>query len=129
MLDEELTRIIIGCAYDVHNALGSGFLESVYEKALIIELRARGLSLQAQAPLDVIYRGESVGSFFADVIVEERVIVELKAIEELAIIHEVQLVNYLKATGIAIGLLINFGPTSVTVRRKYRDAPSPNSSS
>lgn len=124
MIDDDLTRTIIGCAYDVHNALGSGFLESVYERALALELRSKGLEVQVQAPLEVVYRGESVGSFFADMIVERRVIVELKAIDDLATIHEVQLVNYLKATGIDIGLLINFGPSSVTIRRKYRDGPS-----
>ncbi|MAT69921.1 MAG: GxxExxY protein [Planctomycetaceae bacterium] len=124
MIDDDLTRTIIGCAYDVHNALGSGFLESVYERALALELRSKGLEVQVQAPLEVVYRGESVGSFFADMIVERRVIVELKAIDDLATIHEVQLVNYLRATGIDIGLLINFGPSSVTIRRKYRDGPS-----
>jgi GxxExxY protein len=105
----------------VYNTLGSGFLESVYERSLLIELRAAGLRTQPQVGLDVYYREVEVGRFFADLIVEDTVIVELKAIEELAKIHEVQLVNYLVATGKPIGLLINFGPNGVVVRRKVRD--------
>jgi GxxExxY protein len=118
---EELTRTIIGCSYQVYNTLGSGFLESVYERSLLIELRAAGLSVEAQVGLEVFYRDQPVGQFFADIIVENTVIIELKAIEQLAIVHEVQLVNYLVATGKPIGLLINFGPEGVVIRRKVRD--------
>lgn len=121
MIDEELTRRIIGCAYVVFNTLGSGFLESVYEKSLAIDLQSQGLQIQTQSPLQVFYRDEVVGTFVADMIVEGRLNLELKAVENIAKIHEVQLVNYLKATGIPLGLLINFGPTGVTIRRKYRD--------
>lgn len=117
----ELTKTIIGCAYDVYDTLGAGFLESVYHQSLLIELRAQGLTAESQMPLDVYYRGEPVGSFFADIIVENTVILELKAIEQLAKVHEVQLVNYLVATGKPVGLLINFGPNEVTVRRKIRE--------
>jgi GxxExxY protein len=118
---EELTKQIIGCSYQVYNTLGSGFLESVYERSLLIELRSAGLLAQPQVGLEVLYREFPVGQFFADIIVEDKVIIELKAIEQLAKVHEVQLVNYLVATGKLIGLLINFGPDGVVVRRKVRD--------
>ncbi len=121
MQHEQLTKAIIGCAYQVYNTLGSGFLESVYEQSLLLELRATGLSAQPQVGLEVYYRETPVGRFFADIIVEDTVIIELKAVVELAKIHEVQLVNYLVATGTPIGLLINFGPDGVEVRRKVRE--------
>ncbi len=119
MQDEELTRENIACAYAVHNALGGGFLESVYEKALVLEMKFRGLEFTSQVKIPVDYRNERVGNFIGDVLVNRRVLCELKAVERLAIIHEVQLVNYLKATRIEIGLLINFGPTKVEIKRKY----------
>lgn len=118
---EELTKAVIGCAYNVYNTLGCGFLESVYEHSLLLELSAAGLHAQPQVGLDVYYRETPVGRFFADIIVEDLIVVELKAIDELAKIHEVQLVNYLTATGKPIGLLINFGPDGVKVRRKVRE--------
>lgn len=121
MLHAEITEQIIGCAYRVFNTLGSGFLESVYEKSLLLELKDVGLSAESQVGLDVFYHGEKVGQFYADLIVADSVIVELKAVEELGKAHEVQLVNYLVATGKPIGLLINFGPSGVVVRRKVRD--------
>jgi GxxExxY protein len=117
----ELTKSIIGCAYKVHNTLGGGFLESVYQNSLSIELREAGLDVESQVSLDVYYRDLPVGCFVADLIVDGTVILELKAIEELAKVHEVQLVNYLVATGKPIGLLINFGSTGVEVRRKVRE--------
>ena len=109
MKDEALTRSIIGCAYKVHNTLGSGFLEKVYQRALCIELRKVGLQVVEQEPIKVIYEGQIVGEYYADLLVEGRVIVEIKAADELARAHEVQLVNYLSATDIELGLLINFG--------------------
>ncbi|BBO32453.1 GxxExxY protein [Lacipirellula parvula] len=124
MVHSELTERIIRCAYEVHNTLGTGFLESVYERSLLIELRHAGLRAQQQAPLDVFYRDEVVGQFFADIIVEDKIVVELKACERLAKAHEVQLVNYLVATGLPVGLLMNFGAESVEVRRKVRDLPA-----
>jgi GxxExxY protein len=124
MLHADLTQRIIGCAYEVFNALGAGFLESVYERSLLIELQHAGLIARPQVPLDVFYRDEIVGQFFADIIVEQTVIVELKAIDALAKCHEVQLVNYLRATGMQVGLLINFGPKQVEVRRKVCQLPS-----
>jgi GxxExxY protein len=115
----ELTEKIIGCAYRVHKELGSGFLEKVYENTLRIELTAAGTTVQSQYPIPVLYRGEIVGDYFADLMVENCVIVELKAVQNLAKEHEVQLVNYLAATGVEGGLLINFG-SSVEVKRKFR---------
>jgi GxxExxY protein len=114
-----LTDRIIGCAYAVHNALGPGFLEKVYENALRLELDEAGLAVEQQQPIPLCYRGQLVGDFYADLIVAGRVIVELKAVQNVAKEHEVQLVNYLTATGIDDGLLINFG-SSVDVKRKFR---------
>ena len=120
MLNQDLTKKIIGCAFTVYNTLGAGFLEKVYEQALILELKAYGLSVRSQEPLPVKYRDQIIGEYFADLIVEDQVICELKAVDVLKKAHEVQLVNYLVATGIDVGVLINFGD-SVTVRRKYRE--------
>ena len=120
MLHQELTKKIIGCAYPVHNTLGAGFLEKVYEQALMLELKVSGLVVESQVPLSVIYRDQIVGEYYADFIVEDKVICELKAVDVLKKAHEVQLVNYLVATGMDVGVLINFGD-SVTVRRKYRE--------
>lgn len=114
-----LAEKVIGCAYTVHNTLGPGFLEKVYENALGIELKSQGIVVRQQVPIPVTYRGQSVGEYFADVLVAEALILELKAVREITTEHEVQLVNYLSATGIDIGLLINFGE-SVQVCRKFR---------
>ena len=127
MQHADLTEKIIGCAYQVYNTLGAGLLESVYEQSLLIELREAGLVAECQVRLDVYYRDQPVGSFFADVIVEGVVIVELKAIDVLAKVHEAQLVNYLIATGKPVGLLINFSPEGVVVKRKVRTLPSSSS--
>jgi GxxExxY protein len=117
---QEITENIIGAAYNVHNLLGSGFLEKVYRNALVIELLSLEFKVDVEKPIEVLYKGEIVGNYFADILVEDKVIVEIKAIKELSMIHEVQLVNYLKATGIEVGLLINFG-TSVQVKRRVLD--------
>ena len=119
MENAALTELIIGCAYNVHNTLGSGFIESVYENALVIELEKHGLQVRQQSPVNVYYEGHIVGLFTPDIIVNGVVILELKAVENLKPIHEVQLVNYLNATRINLGLLINFG-SSVMIKRKYR---------
>ena len=116
---DALIRNIIGCAYKVHNTLGPGFLEKVYENALRIELEAAGLRVQQQAAIPVHYNGQIVGEYYADLMVEEYIIIELKAIQNLAKEHETQLVHYLTATKIDNGLLINFGP-SVQIKRKFR---------
>ncbi|MEM9345206.1 MAG: GxxExxY protein [Planctomycetota bacterium] len=126
MEDEELTGQIIACAFAVHNSLGAGFLESVYQKALAIELAKHDLSGVMEKKVPVYYEGEMVGDFRADLVIEDRVIVEIKAINQLAKAHEVQLVNYLVATNVPIGLLINFGTRSVEIKRKHRDRKSTN---
>jgi GxxExxY protein len=120
MTEDTLTQQIIGCAYKVHNTLGPGFLEKVYENALRIELEKLGLRVKQQEPISVEYEGQVVGEYYADLWVDERVVVELKAAQALAKEHEVQLVNYLTATRIDLGLLLNFGP-SVQVKRKFRE--------
>lgn len=117
----DITEKIIGAAYKVHNTLGSGFLEKVYQNSLAIELKSLGFLSDLEKPIKVLYNGEVVGDYIADIIVDDKVILEIKAIKELSSIHEVQLVNYLKATGIEVGLLINFG-TSVQVKRRVMDA-------
>jgi GxxExxY protein len=121
MKHQELTRQIIDAAYQVHKVLGYGFLEKVYQNALMVELRKRGLRAECEKPLKIVYESEVVGDYVCDVVVEDKVILELKAVKEINEIHEVQLVNYLKGTGIEVGLLINFGP-SVQIKRKVLDA-------
>ena len=120
MKHSEPTGKIIQCAYRVHNTLGFGFLETVYQNALVIELTKSGLNVEKEKPVKVLYENQIVGDFIADILVEETVILELKAVKELHSIHEAQLVNYLKATGIEVGLLINFGE-SVAIKRKILD--------
>lgn len=120
MTEDDLTQKIIGCAYKVHNTLGPGFLEKVYENALRIELEKLGLRVKQQEPINVQYEGQVVGEYYADLWVDERVVIELKANQAIAKEHEVQLVNYLTATRIDQGLLLNFGP-SVQVKRKFRE--------
>lgn len=120
---KELTERIIGCAYRVYNRMGFGFLESVYEKCMLIELRKAGLDTESQQPIRVQYDGEVVGDFIADILVNDTVILELKSVRKLVEAHEVQLVNYLVATGKPVGLLINFGETRAEVKRKVKDLP------
>jgi GxxExxY protein len=109
LLHSEITNQIIGAFYTVYNALGYGFLEKVYENALAHELRKRGLEVKQQQPITVYYDGAIVGEYFADLLVDKLVIVELKAAKDVSEDHEAQLVNYLKATNIEVGLLTNFG--------------------
>nr|WP_320049590.1 GxxExxY protein [uncultured Desulfuromonas sp.] len=115
---KELTDKIICCAYSVHNTLGTGFMEKVYENALKIELESVGLQVEQQVPIRVFYKEQPVGEYFADLVVEGKVILELKAVDGLSSIHELQLKNYLKGSRIDLGLLLNFGK-KVDVRRKY----------
>ena len=117
MKHKELTAKIIECAYKVHNSLGFGFLEAVYQNALLIELLKAGLRAEKEKKIQVYYNNKLVGDYIADIIVEESVILELKSVKELHPAHEAQLINYLKATCIEVGLLINFGE-SVEVKRK-----------
>lgn len=116
----DLTQSIIGCAMKVHRTLGSGFLESVYQQALAHELQKAGLRVECERPISVVYDGVIVGEFFADMLVDGQVLVENKAVLALAPTHEVQLVNYLTATGIEIGLLLNFGAERLQYKRKFR---------
>ncbi|MCY4579102.1 MAG: GxxExxY protein [Chloroflexi bacterium] len=123
LLHGELTRSVIGCAFDVINELGHGFLESVYESAMIIALEEAGISVESQKPIDVSFRGRSIGNFYADLLVEEKVIVELKTASALAPEHSAQVINYLNATGIQVGLLLNFGNPKLEYKRFTRTNP------
>jgi len=113
------TDLILKAFYKVYNTLGYGFLEKVYEKAMVLELRKMGLKAVSQAPIQVFYEGEVVGEYAADLLVEDTVIVELKAVRALAAEHEAQLLNYLKATIYEVGLLLNFGPKPQVKRKVY----------
>lgn len=113
----ELTERMIGCAYNVGNALGCGFLEKVYENALAHELRKAGLRVTQQQRSRVMYDGIEVGYYDADIVVDECVIIEIKTVKNLDDAHKAQCLNYLKATGIRLGLLINFGKPRVEIKR------------
>jgi GxxExxY protein len=117
----EVTEEIIGCAYRVYNKMGFGFLESVYEKCLLIELRNSGLMVESQKLITVLYENEIVGEFVADIIVNNTIIVELKSVRQIVQAHEIQLVNYLVATGKPVGLIRNFGEDKVEIKRKLRE--------
>lgn len=117
---DRLTGRIIGCAYNVYNRMGFGFLEVVYEKCMLLELAKAGLHAKNQEPITVYYGDHVVGEFVADLVVESSLIVELKSVRTIAVAHEVQLVNYLAATSMNCGLLLNFGARGVEVRRKNR---------
>ena len=117
---EAVTHKIIGASYRVFNTLGFGFLESVYKKAMVIELSKKGLKVETEKPLKVHYDNQIVGEFYADLCISDEIIVELKSVENLSKAHEVQLVNYLSGLQKEIGLLINFGVSGVQVKRKYR---------
>ena len=114
---DDLTYKINGAIFEVNKVLGAGFLEKVYENALLFELRNIGLKVKAQAPIDINYKSKLVGKYFADIVVEDLVILEIKAVESLQKIHEAQLLNYLKATKYKIGLLINFTHPKAEIKR------------
>ena len=118
-LYEEITKKIIKCFYKIYDELGSGFLESVYEKALMIELKDIGLKADNQKSLDVYYKNQLVGEFKSDIIAEDKIIIEIKSVTKLTAQHEAQLINYLKATGIKVGLLVNFGDKLEFKRRIF----------
>lgn len=120
-----LTGSIIASAQKVYRVLGSGFLEKVYRNSLRLELEAIGLEVQIEAPIEVRYRGEIVGFFSADLLVNNLIIVEIKAVEQLIQAHEVQLVNYLRATRVEVGLLMNFGPKFEVKRRIFTNDRKP----
>ena len=118
---ERLTQAVIGCAFEVINEPGAGFLESVYEKALLLALTQKGISAVAQVPLKVLFREQCVGEFYADILVESKVLIELKAVAAIHPEHKAQVINYLTATGIEVGLLINFGRPKLEYNRLTRN--------
>lgn len=118
---EELIKKIVQCAFNVRMHLAAGFLESVYQKALWLELQENGIRADMEMPINVYYKDKVVGEFKADLIVEGEIIVELKAVQHLNAMHESQLVNYLTATHKDHGLLINFGGERIEIRRKFRE--------
>jgi GxxExxY protein len=113
----ETTYKINGAVFEVNRVLGSGFLEKVYENALLVELRKRGLKAESQVPIRIQYKAQLVGDYLADIVVEDEVILELKAVIQLQTIHEAQLLNYLKATGFKVGMLINFKHPKADIKR------------
>ena len=119
----DITYAIRGAIFEVNSVLGPGFMEKVYENSLMVVLERRGYKVEAQVPLKVLYKNIVVGEYFADLIVEDRVIVELKTVESLDRIHEAQLLNYLKATGIKVGLLVNFKHQKADIKRLVFDLP------
>ncbi len=117
LLEEKLTEKILAAAFKVQNTLGSGFLEKVYENAMAVELHRMGVPLEQQKAIQVRYDGAVVGEYLADLVVDARVIVEFKAAAQTDPVHEAQLINYLKATGLRVGLLLNFGQPKLQYRR------------
>ena len=120
MLHEDLTAKVLEACFEVTKELGAGFLESVYEKALVMALRQKGLDVKEQYPLNVTFRGHVVGEFYADILLEGKVIIELKTARALTPDHQAQLINYLNATGIEVGLLVNFGNPRLEYKRLHR---------
>jgi GxxExxY protein len=123
--DDPFTSKIIGLAIQVHSELGPGFLESIYHQALLLELLDAAIDFTSQAPLTVFYKERPVGSFHADLVIEQRLLLELKAVDSIVPVHEHQVVNYLKATGLDLGLILNFGRSTLQIRRKFRNPISP----
>ena len=114
---KEITEEIIKIFYKVYNKLGYGFLEKVYQNALMFEFEKAGISADTQLPINVVYDGKTIGEYFADILVDNSVIVEIKAAKSLLKEHEAQLLNYLRATNIEVGLLLNFGPKPEIMRK------------
>jgi len=123
LLYEELTKQIIGAFFTVYNELGFGFVESVYKRALVVELQSRGISSEREVMFTVYFKGVDVGEYRADIVVEGKVIVEVKTADRLAAIHEAQLVNYLRAADIPVGLVMNFGPQPIFKRLVLTTSP------
>jgi GxxExxY protein len=119
----DITYAINGAVFEVNNILGPGFLEKVYENALLVELKTKGLKAENQVPITVSYKGEVVGEYAADLLVEGKVIVELKTVESLDSLHQAQLLNYLKATGLHVGLLVNFKHKKADIKRLVLNLP------
>ena len=119
----DITYAINGAVFEVNRILGSGFLEKVYENALLVELKRRGIKAQSQVPIKVLYKEKVVGEYISDLLVEDKVIVELKTVENIDKVHEAQLLNYLKATGIRVGILVNFKHPKAEIKRMVLDLP------
>jgi len=119
----DITYAINGAVFEVNRLLGPGFLEKVYENALMVELKKRGLKARSQVPIEVSYKGKMVGEYIGDILVEDKVLVELKTVEQLNKIHEAQLLNYLKATGFQVGLLVNFKHEKAEIKRMVLNLP------
>jgi len=117
---EVLIKTVMGCAMNIRRHLGPGYLESVYKNAMLVELKKHSLTFEVGKPINVYYDGVLVGEFKADIVIEDFLILELKAVQSLHMAHEIQLVNYLTATGIDNGLLINFGSDELQFKRKFR---------
>jgi GxxExxY protein len=117
MILRDLTYKINGAVFEVYRTLGEGFLEKVYENALLYELQTQGLKAEAQVPVPVYYKNQMVGDYIADLVVEDSVILELKTVDELNSVHQAQLLNYLRATGKPLGLLVNFKGKKAVIRR------------
>lgn len=125
--ESSVSKRVIGCSFEVSNNLGSGYLGSVYENALCVELKRQGIAFERQKQLTVSYKGEAVGNYITDLIVEDRLLVELKALARLTGEHEAQVMNYLRATGLGVGLLLNFGTPRLGIKRivwQHNDAIS-----
>ena len=119
----DITYAINGAVFEVNRVLGAGFLEKVYENALLIELKRQGLKAENQVPIRVLYKENAVGEYLADIVVEKKVIVELKTVEKLDKVHEAQLLNYLKATEMQVGLLVNFKHPKAEIKRMVLNLP------
>ena len=119
LLHAESTEAIIQSFYHVYNTLGFGFLEKVYENSMRVSLEAAGFAVKQQFPVDVIFEGVNVGDYFADLLVDDQVVIELKAAKAISPDHEAQLLNYLNATGLEVGLLLNFGPKAEFRRKVF----------
>ena len=119
----DITYAINGAVFEVNRVLGAGFLEKVYENALLIELKRQGLKAENQVPIRVLYKENAVGEYLADIVVEKKMIVELKTVEKLDKVHEAQLLTYLKATGMQVGLLVNFKHPKAEIKRMVLNLP------
>jgi len=126
MLHEDISDKIIKAFFHVYNTLGYGFLEKVYENALVVTLQNWGLAVVQQRQIKVYFEGKLVGDYYADILVDERVIVEIKAAETLCAAHEAQLLNYLKATDVEVGVLLNFGPKAQFKRKLFTNDKKPS---
>ena len=120
LLHEEITGKILEACFEVINELGAGFLESVYEQALLIALHQKEIKAVSQTPIEVTFRRQVVGQYYADILVEDKIIVEIKAVSKLTEVHKAQVINYLHATGVDVGLLVNFGNPRLEYRRFNR---------